>query len=164
MNAPFAINAIYCDDIRNEIGDKLSFMGVYDSEMTLQEFPAQLPKFCIQVKVQFNGELPPKSVKISIRNGETVISETVLDEVAIGAHPVPQRPADTEPEDFFLGMAFMFVHTPFTLEAPTTIRVWGEVDGLLLKANGLRVTLQVKPQQLPRLQPAQESRPPRRAR
>lgn len=34
--------AIYCDDIRTEIGNKLSYMGVYLSEMWIQHIPHTL--------------------------------------------------------------------------------------------------------------------------
>lgn len=164
MNAPFTINAVYCDDIRSEIGDKHSFMGVYDTEMSLPEFPAQLPKFCIQVRLEIKGEIPPKSVKISVKNGETVISETALDESTLANALVPQRPADTNPDDFYLAMVFVFVHTPLPLEAPTIIRVWGEINGQLVKANGLRVTQQQSTQQEPTIQHSQKEQPPRRVR
>jgi hypothetical protein len=38
--------ALFCDDVRNEVGNKLSLMGVYGQDLLLREFPATLPKLC----------------------------------------------------------------------------------------------------------------------
>ena len=37
----------FCDDIRQEIGGKLSYMGVYSSDLYVGGFPITLPKFCV---------------------------------------------------------------------------------------------------------------------
>jgi len=43
-------NAIFCDDIRMEIGGKLTFVGCYINDMYVHSsFPVVLPKFCIAV-------------------------------------------------------------------------------------------------------------------
>lgn len=38
--------ALFCDDVRNEVGNKLSLMGVYGQDLLLREFPTTLPKLC----------------------------------------------------------------------------------------------------------------------
>lgn len=38
---------IICDDIRQEIGNKISLMGLYDDAVVVKRFPARLPKICI---------------------------------------------------------------------------------------------------------------------
>jgi hypothetical protein len=40
----------FCDDIRLEVGHKLSLIGCYSDEMIVQSFPATLPKIAVQVK------------------------------------------------------------------------------------------------------------------
>lgn len=43
---------IFCDDIRNEPGGKLSFIGCYNAVMFVgREFPLALPKFCVHFYV-----------------------------------------------------------------------------------------------------------------
>jgi hypothetical protein len=40
--------SIFCDDIRNEVGGKLSFIGCYNAVMFVpSQFPCLLPKFCV---------------------------------------------------------------------------------------------------------------------
>lgn len=43
------INILLCDDIRQEQGNKLSFMGVYGCKIILDHIPAIFPKLCICV-------------------------------------------------------------------------------------------------------------------
>nr|WP_047579036.1 hypothetical protein [Methylobacterium sp. ZNC0032] len=44
--------SIFCDDIRNEVGGKLSFIGCYNSVMFVPAmFPFTLPKFCVHLHV-----------------------------------------------------------------------------------------------------------------
>lgn len=40
-------HTVFCDDIRSEVGGKVTFVGVYQSEMTVQgaTFPLLLPRF-----------------------------------------------------------------------------------------------------------------------
>jgi hypothetical protein len=45
--------SLFCDDIRAEVGGKISVMGVYQVDLILPgtiTFPTALPKFCILVK------------------------------------------------------------------------------------------------------------------
>lgn len=42
--------SIFCDDLRMEVGGKLSYIGVYSNELFVHgEFPFTLPKFAISV-------------------------------------------------------------------------------------------------------------------
>jgi len=38
--------AIICDDIREEIGNKISFMGVYTKDIFVPKFPFTFPRLC----------------------------------------------------------------------------------------------------------------------
>jgi len=44
---------IFCDDIRNEIGGKTTFVGVYDAEMLVHaDFPIVVPKLAFGIRYQ----------------------------------------------------------------------------------------------------------------
>lgn len=58
---------IFCDDIRQEVGNKFSFMGVYSGDMTFPVIPpAQLSKFCIAAWLISPVGDAPQSIAISI--------------------------------------------------------------------------------------------------
>lgn len=40
---------LLCDDVRNELGNKLSIMGIYGPELWLGKLPAVMPKLCFVV-------------------------------------------------------------------------------------------------------------------
>lgn len=77
--------SIFCDDIRNEVGGKLSFIGCYNSVMfTSPDMPFVLPKFCIHTHVVSPAELP--------------LSSVVLRCYVPGiASPIIEEPIDTPP-------------------------------------------------------------------
>jgi hypothetical protein len=55
--------AIFCDDIRNEPGGKLTFVGCYNAVMfTEREYPIVLPKFCIHFHIFSPATQPYRSV------------------------------------------------------------------------------------------------------
>ncbi|MBI3037651.1 hypothetical protein HYY75_01185 [bacterium] len=41
---------LFCEDIRSEIGGRVSLMGVLGSKLFVQEFPLLFPKFCLFVE------------------------------------------------------------------------------------------------------------------
>lgn len=43
------VSAIFCDDIRQEVGGKHSFMGVYGPECVLKTLPGTIPRLCIAI-------------------------------------------------------------------------------------------------------------------
>lgn len=43
------LHATFCDDIRHEIGGKISLVGCYSDKLLVSEFPQRLPKLCAQV-------------------------------------------------------------------------------------------------------------------
>jgi hypothetical protein len=55
---------IFCDDIRNEPGDKLTFVGCYNAVMFVPpKFPLVLPKFCVHLNVFSPATMPYETVR-----------------------------------------------------------------------------------------------------
>jgi hypothetical protein len=44
------LQTIFCDDIRHEVGGKLSYIGVYSGRLLVPGFPLSLPKLCVAVR------------------------------------------------------------------------------------------------------------------
>ena len=99
-------HVIFCDDIRNEIGNKLTFVGCYFGDMLItSDFPAVIPRFCLAVDYsQQRGKIimPIKFVvflpgdpedKPSIEFGtpqevnEAVLAQAEARTVALGGSP-----------------------------------------------------------------------------
>jgi hypothetical protein len=49
------ITSILCDDVRQEVGNKSSLMGMYDKDIVFSDLPALLPKLCLYVRLEGVG-------------------------------------------------------------------------------------------------------------
>lgn len=57
---------IFCDDIRHEIGDKATYVGVYSGQMILAgNLPITLPKLCAAITLRISP--PTEIVRATIR-------------------------------------------------------------------------------------------------
>jgi len=67
---------IICDDIRQEVGRKLSFMGIYDEAIIFKRLPARVPKICMFQR--WIGSDLPEIVKIEL-TGQSVTGTFVAE-------------------------------------------------------------------------------------
>jgi hypothetical protein len=63
---PIDLHALWCDDIRHEIGNKPSFMGVYTSALGVPQLPLALPKLCCWLTLTAPPELPLTALTVTI--------------------------------------------------------------------------------------------------
>ncbi|MBE9555018.1 MAG: hypothetical protein IMF05_16250, partial [Proteobacteria bacterium] len=82
--------SLFCDDIRNEVGNKLSFMGVYSHVLYVPRMPFVLPKFCVQVVAVTPENLPFKSIAVRLKYGDFE-EITALDEGRIKYSTIDTR-------------------------------------------------------------------------
>lgn len=70
------VHTIWCDDIRMELGNKPSFMGVYTGGIVVPSLPTFLPRLSIYSWITTPKEQPFKRIAIRIvRDDGTVILE-----------------------------------------------------------------------------------------
>lgn len=60
------VHALWCDDIRQEIGNKPSFMGAYIGGLTVPSLPAILPRLSVYVWATTPFEHPFKKAVVKI--------------------------------------------------------------------------------------------------
>lgn len=70
--------SIFCDDIRQEAGNKLSYMGVYGPNLIVPSFPTTLAKLCCILSVRVPAKSPPRHVVFKLLRDEEVIFEADL--------------------------------------------------------------------------------------
>jgi hypothetical protein len=59
-------HTIFCDDIRHEVGGKLTFVGVYQNHLALTQFPAVLSKFGFGISFFQRPEVFEPAVKLLV--------------------------------------------------------------------------------------------------
>lgn len=136
------INAIYCDDVRQEIGGKISLMGIYGTDMVFPSFPAALHKIHAHVTLKFPyGKQPKHSLIVRLLMDDTSLSELAVDEHTLQNAPVPPPDPDIPDDDRFLLMTIVLIVAPFEVAAPGRLKLRALVDGDEFKGNSLRIRL-----------------------
>jgi hypothetical protein len=78
---------IFCDDIRQEVGGKISFVGVYSGTMFVHgEFPVTLPKFAFGISLMQRREILEPNIQVQI-----FLPGDPEDSPSIGGHPSLSR-------------------------------------------------------------------------
>lgn len=129
---------IFCDDIRFEMGNKHSFMGVYQTHLFVQSFPATLPKLCAFSTIVTPHGQPLQKLSFRLIQDEQVIQEETFPADSIAVQPSPLEWAG---ENAVLILSSAFVISPLVVSAPSTIRIEVETETRVIRGGGLRVDL-----------------------
>lgn len=133
------VETLFCDDIRHEVGGKISFIGVYSGGLFVQAFPVTLPKLCLSVKVVTPADEPLRVLNLRILRDEETLQEIGLDEEQLAAASDSADGMTEEQRKERVQMAqFMLVFSPIQFDEPCTLRVLvqtedGELRGMALK-------------------------------
>jgi hypothetical protein len=134
------LDVIYCDDIRNEVGNKFSYIGIYTRELNIPSVPLLLPKLCIVVKVVSDINDPIESVVVRVvitKDHEE--TELISTGTLIMPHSTELHERDNDSTCVLTQM--QFVLSPFQIDEESTLRVKAttEREELLGVALRLRV-------------------------
>jgi hypothetical protein len=129
------LHAIFCDDVRLEAGNKLSYMGCYTGQMVVASFPTVLPKICVVMTASTPRSKPFKELKFVLFNNDDVVAEQV--------QSIPSAieiPLGMEGEEMRLMAAQVIQIFPFQLTAPCKLRARAFTEDGELKGGSLLVT------------------------
>ena len=140
---PF-LSTVYCDDIRQEVGGKLSLMGVYNGVMYVPQFPATLPKLWILATYVVSRDDSPKSLKMRVfKNNEPMADLDALpDYLAELANSRDSGVPLPEGSQRVISSHAHVCFSPLVLEGPCTLRIAAFVDKDEVRGVGLQVQLQ----------------------
>lgn len=150
-NADRFLTATYCDDIRQELGNKLSLMGCYQGELIVSRVPVALPKLCVYASVWTPKEQPFKSLIIRIVQGDDVeLARIELPQVGL-AEAAQIRDETATRKAVSTAIAF----APFAIEKSTSLRLVATTEeGEII---GPRLLIKVAPGQTLAVPPTAES-------
>jgi hypothetical protein len=120
------VSVQFCDDIRQELGNKFSLIGCYGPLIQVHPLPSVLPKLCASVKVYTPIERPFGKLVVRILRGDTAVAEMPFANESALPPPVPMDGARWQ-----MAIA-MFIMSPFPVEAACTLRVEVETDERML--------------------------------
>jgi hypothetical protein len=145
--------SLFCDDIRVEVGGKLSVMGIYQSDMIFPadvSFPLTVPKFCILIKyfelldafsddLEFRVFLPGDPADIP--STSTLISRSAL--------PKPEHPKNFEPDQEKIFTATVpIVFGPFPIKQEGFLKVRVQCGGVTTNLGSLMIRNQRPDEQM----------------
>lgn len=128
------LDTIYCDDVRMEVGNKKSLMGVYESDMLLGDVPpAALPKLCIVLRAWTAKELMFRSLSFRVEMNGVSLLETgnLLENETLAPQPDAPIHDFTDPDWAYryFSISVVLQVTPFTLEkVPSLLKVCAIAD------------------------------------
>ncbi len=119
-NLPRYLEVIYCDDIREEVGSKASYMGVYSGELMVPSAPVVLPKLCAVAKLstKVNDPFETVDVRIYAVKGE---EETQL--LSTGPVAIPSNLSETTNDNQRTVVQLNFMLSPFQITEDILLRV-----------------------------------------
>ena len=136
--------SIFCDDIRNETGGKLSFIGCYNGVIFISgQFPLVLPKLCVHTHVFSPASKPFNSlvVRCYLPGDGTPFSEEAIE--------TPRRSEQSElvanlktntDAPLFIVAATSLIFTPLELKSAGLLRVRALIDARQeLRLGSLRI-------------------------
>lgn len=132
------LEVIYCDDVRHEIGNKQSFIGVYPGDLIVAEaLPVVLPRLCLVSTLTLPKSDDIASARMRIMQGDHCLLES--DELLPPSEEVVSSNPVAAPEERLLRIALVVVLSPFQVDEETVLRVVAEVDGAELLGRPLRI-------------------------
>ena len=118
------IETLFCDDIRHELGGKLSYIGVYSSGLFVQNFPVTLPKLCLSVRVLTSANAPLQALTLRVLKGEETLQELILDQTELtAASDIGNGMEEGQGGERLLMAQFMLVFSPIHFDEPCVLRV-----------------------------------------
>jgi hypothetical protein len=70
------LEVVFCDDVRQEIGNKQSLIGVYSGDLLVKHLPAVLPKLCVVATLRLPRAKACGSVHFRIMQGDHCLLKT----------------------------------------------------------------------------------------
>lgn len=120
------MTAILCDDVRREEGNKLSYMGIYSSNLLVPAFPASLAKLCFVLSVVcVDGAPPPARLVFQVLNDDNLIGELPVPDDALAAAAATSASGSGSRLEFGAVMQVF----PVMLTAPGVLKARALCDG-----------------------------------
>jgi hypothetical protein len=147
------LTAIFCDDIRHEMGNKMSFMGCYQGELLVPAVPVGLSKLCIFATAWTPIGRPFKSLTFRVlMDGQTELARLGIPAEGLADGPEVQDETVTRKS-----VSTVLMFSPFFIEKPTTLRLMADTEeGEII---GPRLLIKVTPEMAPVVVPVNETKP-----
>lgn len=138
-NSHYVVGTL-CDDIRIEVGNKHSFMGIYRGQMIIQSFPTLLPRLCFIADCRAPIGQPFRELSVICYLNDAIIARydfhsEVLEQAADTSKSVVEGDVD----DKEISLVAMMGAVPLQLPSPGWIRIRCETNVGELKGGSWQI-------------------------
>ncbi|GMW07427.1 MAG: hypothetical protein QY320_00310 [Gammaproteobacteria bacterium] len=142
---PRFLFTVVCDDVRQETGNKMSMMGIYEQTIVFPGFPAAVPRLCFVMKARTPASAPFERLTLLVRRDEEVVVEAELTEsqLAMAAKENSLEGTGVGPEDaaeHAILLTAVMVVSPMVFEKPCRLFFRAVTESEELRGGSLLVT------------------------
>lgn len=123
-----SLNALVCDDVREEVGHKSTLVGVYQGDLTVHEAPTVLPKLSFFFRVIARADRPMTRLVVRVlKNGEDFLTADFAED----ALPKP------DPTDSTYHVQIVLQAQPFEVTGPADLHFLADTEDETLEGGRL---------------------------
>jgi hypothetical protein len=127
-NSGRSLNALVCDDVREEVGHKSTLVGVYQGDLTVHDAPTILPKLSFFFRVIARAERPMTRLVVRVlKNGEDFLTADFAED----ALPTPDSSEGT------YHVQIVLQAQPFEVSGPADLQFLAETEDETLEGGRL---------------------------
>lgn len=125
MSSERYVWTVFCDDVRQEVGNKVSFIGIYQDSLLVPKLPTVLPKLCLVVQAVTSIDRPFKSLTIRVLRNEEVLHQFEMDEdkLSIDQSRIESAHKDENDEQLRFRFVSVLAIAPFPIREKAKLRV-----------------------------------------
>ena len=140
MNSDRFVVAQFCDDIRQEIGNKHSLMGCYAEDLLVPSLPWLLAKLCAQIKVATPIERPFEKLTVRALLNEELIAELEFPaaQLDIAKRDIKSRDLGAERR---MAVVALLTFSPLQVQEACKLRIEAETEEGVLRGSSLSIAV-----------------------
>lgn len=133
------VHATYCDDIRQEVGGKITLVGIYAGQCLVPMIPCALPKLCVMINISATRADPITSAVITGAFAGSEVFSMEMDEGQIAQ--IMAQSFSARPDGKHMMLVVMGVMSPFNVSASGKLTLKVIANGEELYCEGLEINL-----------------------
>lgn len=133
--------AVFCDDIRHEVGNKASLIGIYNGDLLASDLPIFMPRLGVMFQLRTALDYELSNVTYKITSGDEIVMQVdITVEAGPGQSRISEsRPDGQDPTSFRSVVSFLAI-PPMTFTSPCTLRAIAIANGVEYMAGKLHVS------------------------
>ena len=130
---------VFCDDVRQELGRKVTLVGVYAADILVASMPATMSKLSVWINVATSFERPLKKLAARlVRIGQPTPLLSIEDALSEGVDAIALAAAQMKST---LSVTLVLELAPYRITEPHLLQLVVEIDGAEHKSRPVNVML-----------------------